>query len=231
MGTSRQRLRRVLELVAGVALGVLIGDLLVGVIGTGVPQIAVVVALAMIVAIFLGGGAVIVSQAAASAVLVVTLVPASEGQPVNLDRFVDAAIGGLVGLGVSVLLLPVNPVSTARRALDPLLETLAELLDGSADALALSHALLEAGHFVQAIRPPTVPPGTARLRISLSAAHTREVYAAAAQALGGSEVRFHDDYANNNHIAGTTLHKMIVEGLSMPAALKEKLKPILAPKG
>lgn len=130
-----QRLRRVLELVAGVALGVLIGDLLVGVIGTGVPQIAVVVALAMIVAIFLGGGAVIVSQAAASAVLVVTLVPASEGQPVNLDRFVDAAIGGLVGLGVSVLLLPVNPVSTARRALDPLLETLAELLDGSADAL------------------------------------------------------------------------------------------------
>ena len=29
----------------------------------------------------------------------------------------------------------------------------------------------------------------------------------------------------------TTLHKMIVEGLSMPAALKEKLKPILAPKG
>jgi hypothetical protein len=27
------------------------------------------------------------------------------------------------------------------------------------------------------------------------------------------------------------LHNMIVEGLSMPAALKEKLKPILAPKG
>jgi hypothetical protein len=34
-----------------------------------------------------------------------------------------------------------------------------------------------------------------------------------------------------NPIAGTTLHKMIVEGLSMPGALKEKLKPILAPKG
>jgi hypothetical protein len=28
-----------------------------------------------------------------------------------------------------------------------------------------------------------------------------------------------------------TLHNMIVEGLSMPAALKEKLKPILAPEG
>ena len=32
-------------------------------------------------------------------------------------------------------------------------------------------------------------------------------------------------------IPGTTLHSMIVEGLSMSAALKEKLKPILAPKG
>ena len=34
-----------------------------------------------------------------------------------------------------------------------------------------------------------------------------------------------------NPIPGTTLHNMIVEGLPMPAALKEKLKPILAPKG
>ena len=34
-----------------------------------------------------------------------------------------------------------------------------------------------------------------------------------------------------NPIPGTALHIMIVEGLSMPAALKEKLKPILAPKG
>jgi len=32
-------------------------------------------------------------------------------------------------------------------------------------------------------------------------------------------------------IPGTTLHNMIIEGLSMPAALKEKLKPILGPKG
>jgi hypothetical protein len=28
-----------------------------------------------------------------------------------------------------------------------------------------------------------------------------------------------------------TLHNMIVEGLSIPATLKEKLKPSLAPKG
>jgi choline dehydrogenase-like flavoprotein len=38
-----------------------------------------------------------------------------------------------------------------------------------------------------------------------SAVHTREVYAHAARLLGGSEVQFEDSFANNNHIAGTTL--------------------------
>ncbi len=46
------------------------------------------------------------------------------------------------------------------------------LVGESADALALSAALREQGILAVAIRPPTVPVGTARLRITLTATHT-----------------------------------------------------------
>ena len=39
-------------------------------------------------------------------------------------------------------------------------------------ALSLSKRLRDAGYFVTAIRPPTVPVGTARLRFAFTAAHT-----------------------------------------------------------
>lgn len=46
------------------------------------------------------------------------------------------------------------------------------LLGDNALALEVSAALLHRGWHVQAIRPPTVPEGTARLRITVSADHT-----------------------------------------------------------
>ena len=58
-------------------------------------------------------------------------------------------------------------------ALLPSLTAIQPLIVGDNEAaVALSGALWESGLWVPAIRPPTVPIGTARLRISVSAAHT-----------------------------------------------------------
>jgi 8-amino-7-oxononanoate synthase len=48
------------------------------------------------------------------------------------------------------------------------------IIGSNEDALRVSEHLREHGILVSAIRPPTVPQGTARLRITLSAAHTVE---------------------------------------------------------
>jgi 8-amino-7-oxononanoate synthase len=48
------------------------------------------------------------------------------------------------------------------------------VVGGNDQVLALNQYLLARGIFVPAIRPPTVPKETARLRISLSAAHTEQ---------------------------------------------------------
>jgi len=47
------------------------------------------------------------------------------------------------------------------------------ILGEAATALAWSAALARAGFLVQAIRPPTVPAGSARLRVTFSAGHTQ----------------------------------------------------------
>jgi 8-amino-7-oxononanoate synthase len=48
------------------------------------------------------------------------------------------------------------------------------LLGGESAAVTAAEALLARGLLVPAIRPPAVPPGTSRLRVALSAAHTDE---------------------------------------------------------
>jgi glycine C-acetyltransferase len=42
---------------------------------------------------------------------------------------------------------------------------------GARDVMEFSRMLLDDGIFVQGIRPPTVPPGSCRLRCTLTATH------------------------------------------------------------
>jgi glycine C-acetyltransferase/8-amino-7-oxononanoate synthase len=60
--------------------------------------------------------------------------------------------------------LPVDPGETP----------IVPLIVGDADAaMAASERALERGVFAQAIRPPTVPAGTSRLRLAVMASHTK----------------------------------------------------------
>jgi hypothetical protein len=74
-------------------------------------------------------------------------------------------------------------------------------------------------------RPYAMPPGVPPDRV-------RAVEAAFLKSLNDPEFVAEAEKTRMtvSPIAGTDLHKMIVEGLSMPPALKTKLKPILAPK-
>jgi uncharacterized membrane protein YgaE (UPF0421/DUF939 family) len=146
------RLRRTAELVLGVSLGVLVGDLIISWIGTGPWQIAVVVALAMLAAVFADGATLLVGQAGSSAVLVATLLP--PGQAGGFDRCLDALTGGLVGLLVAAT-LPTDPVTPVRRQARRLLEEMACVLDGVAEALRSrdAEAALAALHRARATQP------------------------------------------------------------------------------
>jgi 8-amino-7-oxononanoate synthase len=69
----------------------------------------------------------------------------------------------------------------SRTAIQPL------IIGSNEDALRAAASLHEQGLWVPAIRPPTVAPGTARLRVTLSAAHTHDEVAQLARALNELE--------------------------------------------
>jgi uncharacterized membrane protein YgaE (UPF0421/DUF939 family) len=130
--TLGQRVRRAVELVFGVAFGLMVADLLVLLLGTGVAQIGVVVLLAMAAAVFFGGGPLLVNQAAISALLVVVLQPPDA--VFSPARFLDALIGGGIALAVNYL-FPINPERLVERAARPIFDELVAVLEDIAAAL------------------------------------------------------------------------------------------------
>ncbi len=131
--TFGERGRRAVELALGVAVGIAVADLLVLVIGSGILQLMAVTALAMTLAVLVGGSLILVTQAAVSAVLVVVLQPVAD--VASFARSVDAIVGAASALLVSLVVLPVDPLAVARRELEPVLRELAGALEDVAAAL------------------------------------------------------------------------------------------------
>ncbi len=127
--------RRVLEAALGAALGVAVGDVLIGVIGTGPAQVGLVAGLAMGAAILLGAAPGVVAQAGIASVLIATVQPPHElYSALASERLVDILVGGGVGLALSVV-LPANPLRTTYAVLDRFCSEVSGTLEQVADAL------------------------------------------------------------------------------------------------
>jgi uncharacterized membrane protein YgaE (UPF0421/DUF939 family) len=124
--TLERRGRRSIELVVGVSVGIAVADLLIAGIGTGAWQLALVVTLATLAAIVVGGGELLRVQAAVSAVLVATLQPPTNG--IDFTRSIDALVGGTAALLVAWV-LPAKPLSRVRRAAERAIPELAATID------------------------------------------------------------------------------------------------------
>ncbi|MBT0669869.1 8-amino-7-oxononanoate synthase [Novosphingobium profundi] len=88
------------------------------------------------------------------------LVPQMEAERAHLGALGDRLRTGLARLGFD------HGASST--------QIVPALIGPEEDTLALSARLEAAGFLVSAIRPPTVPPGSSRLRIALRAAHSAE---------------------------------------------------------
>lgn len=78
----------------------------------------------------------------------------------TLNTLIKRFCSGASTLGLNIL--------SSETAIQPL------MIGDSENAVRISDKLVDEGILVTAIRPPTVPEGSARLRITLTAAHTKE---------------------------------------------------------
>src|SRR6476620_8349728 len=126
-----QRLRRVVEVTLGVAIGVFLGDLLVEWLGSGWWQLSLIVALAMSTAFLLDGGQLFVTQAAVQSIVVSTLIP---DPGAALTRWTDALVGGAVAL-VAATAVPAAPLRRPREQAAGVMRKIAALLRAAGEVM------------------------------------------------------------------------------------------------
>src|SRR5579884_2493767 len=134
-GEPGTRGRMALEMIVGVALGILFGALLVDTVGTGGWQLVLGVAVALLLPTALGARPMVRNQAAASVILMVAL--NQPGSNLAVQRLADALIGGGLGILLAQLLFPTDPLQLLADAESGLRADLAHAIDRVGRALAL----------------------------------------------------------------------------------------------
>jgi uncharacterized membrane protein YgaE (UPF0421/DUF939 family) len=136
--TLGQQRERALELMGGVVVGVLIADLLVRLLGTGPPQVGLMVVLAMSAAAVVGGGPLLMTESGVSAIIIGSAAPTTLG--LFPTRPIEALIGGAVAFGVHSLVFPPNPLVHVSRAAHVLFGGLGHTLEELAAVLETGDA-------------------------------------------------------------------------------------------
>lgn len=126
-----QRLERAVQIVFGVAIGVLIADVAVAFLGSGYWQLALIVFAAMSAATLLESSVLVTVQAGLQSAMVTILV-AQPGQA--FSRWLDAVLGGLVGLAAATI-TPASPLRRPRQHTAKIIREMSELLVEVAAAL------------------------------------------------------------------------------------------------
>lgn len=129
--TYGQRLRRVVEMSVGVAIGIFLGDLYTHVFGRGAWQITLMVAVAMILALLLDASPLLLNQAAVQSLVVVTVLPNAN---VAFTRWTDALVGGAVAL-VAASVVPQAPLRRPREQAGVVVRRLADVVRAAAGSI------------------------------------------------------------------------------------------------
>ena len=132
--TRGQRVQRAVEVLLGVAGGVLVADVVAQALGPHTTwTIFTVILLTLTLAVMLGASTLLMVQAAVSALYVAVVTPPTTG--LVPFRFVDALVGGSVAVVASQLAVARHPLALLLRELERTFDDLANVLADIAAAL------------------------------------------------------------------------------------------------
>lgn len=129
--TGATHARRILEVSLGVALGILLGDLILLTLGKGLGQAALAMLISILVARFLDDGILFTIQMGVQSWLVV-LLPHTVDNP--FSRSLDGIVGGVFAF-LLMFFFPLNPHRRPRQDAQQLMEAFSQVFDDSARAI------------------------------------------------------------------------------------------------